>query len=48
MGDRTQGARGEHDFVVIHKRIFVNAAEDISPRNVVSDLEIEGSKIPLE
>jgi hypothetical protein len=47
VGDRTQCARREHDFVAIYKRVFINAAEDISSRDVVSDLEVEGGEIPL-
>ena len=48
VGDRTQRARREHDFVAIHKRVFINTAKDISSRDMVSDIEIEGGKVPLE
>ena len=47
MGDRTQRAGREHDFVAVYKRVFINATENISSRDVVSDLEIEGGEIPL-
>lgn len=33
--------------MVIHKGVFINAAEDVSSRDMVSDLEIERSEIPL-
>lgn len=46
--DRTQRARRKHDFVAIYKRVLINATEDISSRDVVSDLEIERGEIPLE
>ena len=48
VSDRTQRTRGEHRFVAVYKRVFVNATEDISSRDVVSNLEIEGGEIPLE
>jgi hypothetical protein len=48
VGDRTQRTRGEHRFMAIDKRVFINATEDVSSRDVVSNLEIEGGEIPLE
>jgi hypothetical protein len=34
--------------MAIDKRVFINATEDVSSRDVVSNLEIEGGEIPLE
>ena len=47
VGDRTQRARRKHDFVAIYKRVFINATENVSSRDMVPDLEIEGGEIPL-
>lgn len=47
MGDCTQGTGREHDFVAIYKRVLINATENVSSRDVVPNLEVEGGKIPL-
>ena len=47
VGDRTQRARGKHNLVAIDERVFINAAEYVSPGDMVSNLEIEGGEIPL-
>lgn len=48
VGDGSACARGKHDLVGVDERVLVDVAVDVAARDVVSDLEVDGVKVPLD
>jgi hypothetical protein len=47
-GYRTHRSRRKHNLVVVDQRVFIDATEDVSSGNVVSDLELRRVEVPLD
>lgn len=46
--DGTHSSWGKHDLVVVHKRVLVDRAKDVTASNVVADAELGGVEVPLD